>query len=417
MKKLSKLSKYTSLKSLFHTTSCLALSLSIISCETSNDSHIDAYIAEQQPENQKPKSEDKITDRIIFIGDAGSAHKGHAKKQMAAVAQMASKTELRESIVYLGDNIYQKGYQSDDLACSETNKFAKRLQAQIEVGNQSDSTSYFVPGNHDWDYREEPNPSLLLKQKKYVESCGKDAHFVPSKDEQLSLVSSLEQDRFSLIFLDTQAIISGPKQNKIRAITEVSSIIDSTDKNKTILIAGHHPISTHGPHGGCYQNDYIGSSIINLFRKAGYTWGQDINEDIYDAYIRDISAIIPKERDVVFVAGHDHSLQVLKADKTPNTGPDYSLISGAGSKTSRTCHGPDTLFAQETLGFMAIDFWDSGATTLTVFAFNSSKEQFENAYELSLFDFTPIQSTVSQTSEKARQTNEKAQTLEIDDAI
>ena len=55
---------------------------------------------------------------------------------------------------------------------------------------------------------------------------------------------------------------------------------------------------------------------------------------------------------VLYAAGHEHSLQVLKSDVV-----DYVLVSGAGSPSEVTAvtHGPDTIFAHEHAGFMSLD--------------------------------------------------------------
>ena len=59
---------------------------------------------------------------------------------------------------------------------------------------------------------------------------------------------------------------------------------------------------------------------------------------------------------VLYASGHEHSLQVLKGDVV-----DYMLVSGAGSRTEITAvtSGPDTLFAHQQTGFMALDVGSS----------------------------------------------------------
>ena len=66
---------------------------------------------------------------------------------------------------------------------------------------------------------------------------------------------------------------------------------------------------------------------------------------------------------LIYAAGHDHSLQVLKGRAT-----DYLLVSGAGSnvKLSKVKHGKNTLFAHKHTGFMVIDFLENGKVVLRV---------------------------------------------------
>ena len=66
---------------------------------------------------------------------------------------------------------------------------------------------------------------------------------------------------------------------------------------------------------------------------------------------------------LIYAAGHDHSLQVLRGRIT-----DYLLVSGAGSseKISEVSDGYNTLFAHEKTGFMVVDFLENDAVLLRV---------------------------------------------------
>jgi hypothetical protein len=153
-----------------------------------------------------------------------------------------------------------------------------------------------------------------------------------------------------------------------------------------VFIAAHHPIATYGPHGGCYQENYFGHSIINFFRRNGISWGQDINDKNYADYIERVTRIIPRAKKVIFVAGHDHNLQVISlSDRSKPYGPDFSLVSGSGSKRDRVCHGDNTLFAQEVFGYMEVGFRESGAISVDVLAYNIEKDAFDRVYSQRLF--------------------------------
>lgn len=56
---------------------------------------------------------------------------------------------------------------------------------------------------------------------------------------------------------------------------------------------------------------------------------------------------------VIYVAGHDHNLQIMEGRVA-----DYVLVSGLGSSSKATpvSHGDGTLFAHEHPGFMSLDF-------------------------------------------------------------
>src|SRR5690606_21635106 len=145
------------------------------------------------------------------------------------------------------------------------------------------------------------------------------------------------------VFLDSHALMFANETEKTQSYNLLKAIFDNSELDKPILLIAHHPIATYGPHGGCYQQDFFGSSIINFFRRHGYSWGQDINAKEYADYIQQINNLVPSAHKVLFVAGHDHGLQVLSLA----SGPDYSIVSGSGSKKDPVCHGDNSLFAQE----------------------------------------------------------------------
>ena len=66
---------------------------------------------------------------------------------------------------------------------------------------------------------------------------------------------------------------------------------------------------------------------------------------------------------LIYVAGHDHSLQVIKDDIV-----DYFLVSGAAAtrKVTEVMSGENTLFAHQHTGFMAVDFFTNGKVLLRV---------------------------------------------------
>ena len=66
---------------------------------------------------------------------------------------------------------------------------------------------------------------------------------------------------------------------------------------------------------------------------------------------------------LIYAAGHDHSLQVLKGCTA-----DYLLVSGAGShnKLSAVTSGKNTFFSDKATGFMVVDFLENGKVLLRV---------------------------------------------------
>jgi hypothetical protein len=357
-------------------------------CEEKRESHVRPYMAKEQPrfymngKIEHLKKENQVIHRIAFIGDAGNAAiNPNSEKLFRAMGVRLNKLETAETLVFLGDNIYDKGFQGNQLECGNDSIEAKNLDAQLYLGKATRNISYFLPGNHDWDYHEEPDLKLMKKQKKYLEDCGRETRYVPSEGDKLSLVSNIDNNLFTMIFLDSHALMTVEKTKQDQAYAQLKEIFNKGDSHKPVIITAHHPIATYGPHGGCYQQDYFGHSVINFFRRNGISWGQDINAKEYAAYIQRLNSIIPKEKRVLFIAGHDHSLQILSLEE----GADYSIVSGSGSNLSPACHGDNTLFAQEALGYVEISFRQEGQLTAEVFSLRPEQGILSKVYSQRLF--------------------------------
>jgi hypothetical protein len=74
--------------------------------------------------------------------------------------------------------------------------------------------------------------------------------------------------------------------------------------------------------------------------------------------------VLERAPPLAWVAGHEHNLQVLSGAPYAN----FALVSGSGSKSGAVTDEPDTLFAQEALGFMEIQFFADRAPLLIVHA-------------------------------------------------
>jgi len=76
-----------------------------------------------------------------------------------------------------------------------------------------------------------------------------------------------------------------------------------------------------------------------------------------------LAGVFTKHPPLVYAAGHEHNLQVLKGRETP-----YLLVSGAGAFGHLTpAHDtPATLFARTASGFMRVDVDKNGEARLAV---------------------------------------------------
>jgi len=169
-------------------------------------------------------------------------------------------------------------------------------------------------------------------------------------------------DRLSIIALDTEAMIDLAAENSPRARTawrqqwdELARLLALHRALPWIVILGHHPIVTHGRHGGYRpwpMGLHIDKAVAGLRGLLHLGDRQDTDHKAYRRFVAHLRASIracagPR---CVYISGHDHSLQVLDAG-----GGLVQVVSGAASKTSAVSTGPDTIFSARGPGLFRFD--------------------------------------------------------------
>ncbi len=152
-----------------------------------------------------------------------------------------------------------------------------------------------------------------------------------------------------------------------------------TADGRFVIVADHHPLNSYGPHGGFFSwkdhlfpltnlNKYlfiplpIIGSLYPLSRNLGIS-RQDLSNPVYKNMVDKIRKIIDNDSNLVFVSGHEHSLQILKGKG------NYYLISGFGTSEhhEKLSYGKKTIFAGRYPGFMEINVFNSGKADVLVF--------------------------------------------------
>jgi hypothetical protein len=307
--------------------------------------------------------------RLVLVGDAGEP-KSPEPVLEAARAWAATPPGLAH-VVFLGDNAYPRGVVPEDAAQSK-----ERLSRQIEELKSAGAQIVFVPGNHDWDRGGRRGVDAIKEQEAFVESRG--AEFMPvagcAGPATVDLPSTAAVIR--LVVLDTQWWLH--KHDKGSGCTPdtengvIAELRQALETDLPVVIAAHHPLATHGPHGGF--NDWkawlfpatewrrwlwLPTPGVGLLRPFVVRSDQDLVGRRNKRMVERLNDVLraPRPALTVFAAGHEHSLQVLTG-----VSADYVLVSGAGSSrhSTRVGKGDDTLFAHQRDGFMVLDVLEAG---------------------------------------------------------
>ncbi len=315
-------------------------------------------------------AQDSLSARIVLIGDGGQFTDGihPVSEAIRRSVPMDNKTV----VIFLGDNVYKVGLPDDQVI---TYALAHNvLDSQISIVANSKARLYMIPGNHDWNNGSVNGIQTILREQNYVSQLGLDnVRFYPEGGCPGPVEVPINDD-VVLVIIDSQWWVHPydkpgiesdcPYKTKDEVITQLQDILARNYK-KLVLIATHHPFRSNGVHGGFFgwkqhlfpftdmvKNLYIPLPVIgSIYPIARGVFGtpQDLKHPDYTNMVHDIEAVTKSHPHVIFVAGHEHTLQLIKDSS------NYFLISGAGSKTSRVSKSKRSLFVAQKTGFATLE--------------------------------------------------------------
>lgn len=323
---------------------------------------------------------DRVVQRLFLVGDAGALRDDH-HPVCDWLKQHVDWNDSNNALVYLGDNIYPLGMPSDG---SKDLDAAKRvLDYQVSVVAGKKAKAYFIPGNHDWKEGRPGGWEQVRNEGAYLESLElPNVEMLPQGGCPGPVAVPLGE-KMVLVCMDSQWWLQQDDRPGLESTcdckdekTIINALKDiiSTYPDKLVVLAMHHPLYTHGVHGGYYtlkehifpltdlQPDlYIPLPLIgSIYPITRGVFGnvQDVHNPRYKDLRQQVEAVIEGHKNVVHVAGHDHGLQLLEHDSS------YYVVSGAGSKTGRVKMGSHSLFAKEQPGFAVIELHASGKSEI-----------------------------------------------------
>ena len=326
---------------------------------------------------------------FYLIGDAGESPMGDLNPALKAFRDELAKASKNSTVIFLGDNIYPAGLP-DKKKITQYEAAKNHLDAQIKTLNNFSGQSIFIPGNHDW-YAD--GLKGLKRQEKYIEEqLGKDV-FLPENGCPLEKVEI--SDDIVLITIDTQwYLVNWNKHPNIndkceikdrgKFLEELEGLIKK-NKDKTTILAMHHPMFTYGSHGGQFsfkQHIFptdgkvplpILGTLANVLRSTTGASNTDQSNKKYNELKKRIVTLAQYSEKVIFVSGHEHTLQYIVEENIPQ------LVSGSGAKkgAARLLNGSQ--FSTGQMGYAVLKIYDDGSSTVNfVGVENESKKTLFN---------------------------------------
>ncbi|HET8735504.1 MAG TPA: metallophosphoesterase, partial [Pricia sp.] len=348
-----------------------------------------AKYAEDAIKANRP-NEKEVAHTFYLIGDAGKSPMGGMKNALKLFKRKLDSADVNSTALFLGDNIYPAG-MPDPVDSTEAYFRAKNdIDAQLKTLENFEGQPLFIPGNHDW-YTE--GLIGLKREQDYIqEALDRDDVFFPENGCPLRTIEV--NDDIAIIALDTEWYLTDwnerPDINKKCEIKsrerfwlELEDAIKD-NRQRTTLIAMHHPMFTYGQHGGqftlwqnFYQKGNIGplpilGTLINLLRKTTGASREDLQNRRYIEMKKRLITLAQYSENVILASGHEHTLQYIVEDNTPQ------IVSGAGSKIDGTRLLNGSQFSTGRHGYAILEIYTDGSSQVDFYAVDEAQDNGEN---------------------------------------
>ena len=353
---------------------------------------------------------DTILYRIVLIGDGGSLT--HGRHPVTDAVKKLITLDKKTTILFLGDNIYPAGLQDEELYNYNDGKAA--LDSQLSIADHTDAGIIMIPGNHEWDNAKRDGFEGVLREQNYVDyfSGKNNVNFLPKGGcpgpEEVSLSNDV-----TLVIFDSQWWLHEFDKPGVESDCDtkteeeiLNQLQDILNRNlkKLVIFACHHPFKSNGIHGGNYGlkqhifpfTDIISKAYIPLpvigsiypIARSVFGTPQDLAHPNYVNMINRISLVAKSHPNLVFVAGHEHNLQLIQ-----DSNFNY-IVSGGGCKSSRVSKTKKSPFVADSPGFVVLEVSTNKNLTSTFYTVTpgatSSADSIKKAFDITLLNFSVI---------------------------
>ncbi|MBC7949937.1 MAG: BamA/TamA family outer membrane protein [Chitinophagaceae bacterium] len=315
-------------------------------------------------------AQDSIITRVVLVGDGGQFTMG--RHPVAEAIKKMVPLDAKTVVIFLGDNVYKVGLPDETvITYSETRSV---LDSQLSIVANTKARLYMIPGNHDWNNGQSTGFETIMREQSYVNIIGnQNVRFYP--ENGCGGPVEVELDSVTvLVVIDSQWWIHPydkpgiesdcPFKTTDEVLLQLEDILNR-NFGKLVILATHHPFKSNGVHGGFFglkqhlfpftelkKNLYIPLPILgSIYPIARSVFGtpQDLKHPVYTNMVNDIEKVAKTHPNLIFVAGHEHNLQLLKDSNY------HYFVSGSGSKTTRVNKSRKSLFVAEEQGFATLE--------------------------------------------------------------
>ncbi|MFN6945945.1 MAG: metallophosphoesterase [Cytophagaceae bacterium] len=210
---------------------------------------------------KSPSSDHEIIFSAFLIGDAGANTTKNPEPTMVILKQKLKMAQEKSAVFFLGDNIYPKGLPEPDNAFYA--KAADHLMSQLQVCEEYKGRVCFISGNHDWNKGRRGGLKAVLRQQDFVDNFfGRDDFYLPRNGCPGPVVVPLYENLCAIVINTQWWVHKGKKpigakdgctvQSEEDFFSTLEQVLDE-NKNKHLLVIGHHPMYSKAFHGGKFD--------------------------------------------------------------------------------------------------------------------------------------------------------------------